>query len=47
MVAWRRLAEVPDGDESLLWLYGVARNVVRNHRRFRAIEALSCTARCP
>lgn len=32
-VAWRRIDEVPDGDESLPWLYGVARNIVRNHKR--------------
>lgn len=33
LVAWRRIDEVPDGDESRLWLYGVARNVIANHRR--------------
>lgn len=33
MIAWRRIDEIPAGDESLPWLYGVARNVVRNHRR--------------
>lgn len=32
LVAWRRLAEVPDG-EALLWLYGVARRVLANQRR--------------
>ena len=32
-VAWRRIADVPNGDDALPWLYGVARNVVRNHRR--------------
>ena len=32
-VAWRRLGAVPDGDEALLWLYGVARNVLSNRRR--------------
>lgn len=30
---WRRIDRVPEGDESLLWLYGVARNVVRNSQR--------------
>jgi DNA-directed RNA polymerase specialized sigma24 family protein len=25
--------QAPDGDASLLWLYGIARNVVRNARR--------------
>ena len=33
VVAWRRESEVPNGDEALLWLYGVARNVVRNRLR--------------
>ena len=30
--AWRRLADIPDGDE-LPWLYGTARRVLANHRR--------------
>lgn len=33
MVAWRRIADLPSGEESLPWLYGVARNVVSNQRR--------------
>lgn len=32
-VAWRRIDDVPDGGEARLWLYGVARNVLSNHRR--------------
>src|SRR5262249_59532683 len=32
-VAWRRLAQVPAGDEARLWLYGTARRVLANHRR--------------
>jgi RNA polymerase sigma-70 factor, ECF subfamily len=28
LVAWRRLDRVPTGDESKLWLFGVARNLV-------------------
>ncbi|MDF5751831.1 RNA polymerase sigma factor [Spongiactinospora sp. TRM90649] len=32
-VAWRRLAEVPDGEEAVPWLYGVARKVLANHHR--------------
>lgn len=32
-VAWRRLHEVPPGPDARLWLYGVARNVVRNSMR--------------
>ncbi|WP_433170573.1 RNA polymerase sigma factor [Actinoallomurus sp. CA-150999] len=31
--AWRRVADIPDGDEARLWLYGVARRVLANHRR--------------
>ena len=33
MIAWRRLDEVPAGDEARLWLYGVARRVLSNHHR--------------
>ena len=33
LVAWRRVDQAPEGEETLLWLYGVARNVVRNFRR--------------
>ncbi|WP_433224681.1 RNA polymerase sigma factor [Microtetraspora malaysiensis] len=32
-VAWRRIDELPEGDEARLWLYGVARRVLANHRR--------------
>jgi RNA polymerase sigma-70 factor (ECF subfamily) len=32
-VAWRRRDHPPDGDDARLWLFGVARNVVTNHRR--------------
>ena len=35
LVAWRRLDDVPPGDEARLWLYGVARGVMRNHARSR------------
>ncbi|MCW2917157.1 MAG: polymerase subunit sigma-24 [Actinomycetia bacterium] len=31
--AWRRIGSVPDGEEAKLWLYGIARNVLANHRR--------------
>lgn len=35
-IAWRRLDQVPAGEEALLWLYAVARNVLHNeHRRRR------------
>lgn len=33
LVAWRRLAHVPPADEARLWLYGVARRTLANHRR--------------
>lgn len=33
LVTWRRLDEAPSGDEERLWLYGVARRVLANHRR--------------
>ncbi|MDH2427371.1 RNA polymerase sigma factor [Sphaerisporangium sp. TRM90804] len=32
-IAWRRVADLPPGEEARLWLYGVARNVLANHRR--------------
>jgi RNA polymerase sigma-70 factor, ECF subfamily len=34
-VAWRRLDEVPEGDEARLWLYGTARRVLANQARAR------------
>jgi RNA polymerase sigma-70 factor (ECF subfamily) len=33
LVLWRRIGEAPDGEEALLWLFGVARRVVANQRR--------------
>ncbi|GII64734.1 hypothetical protein Skr01_48190 [Sphaerisporangium krabiense] len=32
-IAWRRIAEVPEGEQATLWLYGVARKVLANHYR--------------
>jgi RNA polymerase sigma factor (sigma-70 family) len=32
-VAWRKIDTMPSGHEARLWLYGVARNVLANHRR--------------
>jgi len=32
-IAWRRIDRVPEGEEARLWLYGVARKVLANHRR--------------
>jgi RNA polymerase sigma factor (sigma-70 family) len=33
LACWRRLADVPDGGSTRLWLYGVARRVLANHHR--------------
>jgi RNA polymerase sigma-70 factor, ECF subfamily len=33
LIAWRRLDDLPAGDEARLWLYGVARRVLANQRR--------------
>ena len=33
VVAWRRIDELPQSPEDRLWLFGVARNVVRNTKR--------------
>lgn len=33
LVAWRKFSSISDADETLLWLYGIARNVVRNLQR--------------
>jgi RNA polymerase sigma factor (sigma-70 family) len=33
LVAWRRMSVVPNSDAARLWLFGVARNTLRNHRR--------------
>lgn len=34
-VAWRKLEQAPAGDAALLWLYGIAHNVVLNDGRSR------------
>jgi RNA polymerase sigma-70 factor (ECF subfamily) len=33
--AWRRIDALPHGEEARLWLYGVARKTLANHRRGR------------
>ncbi|WP_371780546.1 RNA polymerase sigma factor [Streptosporangium subroseum] len=33
VIAWRRMDELPHGEAGRLWLYGVARRVLANHRR--------------
>lgn len=40
LTAWRRLDDVPDGDETRLWLYGVARRVLANLHRGAARREL-------
>ncbi len=41
LIAWRRLESLPPGDEARLWLFGVARNVLRRDvSRERAIDAV-------
>ncbi len=47
-IAWRRLDQVPGGDEALLWLYVVARNVIQNDRRRqqRRSDLVERVARC-
>jgi RNA polymerase sigma factor (sigma-70 family) len=50
LIAWRRLADVPTGEKTRLWLYGVARRVLANRhraeqRRTRLGERLAETLR--
>jgi len=33
LTAWRRLGDLPPGDDATLWLYGVARRVLANYYR--------------
>jgi RNA polymerase sigma factor (sigma-70 family) len=41
LIAWRKLDSLPPGDQARLWLFGVARNVLRRGAsRDRAIEAV-------
>lgn len=49
-VAWRRIDDVPDDGTELYWLYGVARNAIRNldrsgRRRSRLVERLRSLGR--
>ncbi len=39
LVTWRRFEDVPRGEETLLWLYGVAANVAAHQRRSIARSA--------
>lgn len=51
LVAWRRLADVPDGDAGLLWLYRVAHRVVghewRGASRRRRLTSRVASRRAP
>jgi RNA polymerase sigma factor (sigma-70 family) len=33
LVAWRRFGDIPSGQQGRLWLFGVARRTLGNHRR--------------
>lgn len=33
LVAWRRLADAPNGEEVVPWLFGIARRILANHYR--------------
>jgi RNA polymerase sigma factor (sigma-70 family) len=33
LIAWRKFDDMPGNDETLLWLYGIARRVLANRRR--------------
>ncbi len=54
-IAWRRLDDIPRGEQSLYWLYATARRVLVNHRRaerrranlISAIESESLAASSP
>lgn len=36
LIAWRRIDDVPEGEETIRWLYGTARKVLANQRRAQA-----------
>ncbi|GAB2495248.1 RNA polymerase sigma factor [Nocardiopsis aegyptia] len=43
---WRRIDDVPPGDQARPWVFGVARHVLANHRRgARRVNALSARLR--
>jgi DNA-directed RNA polymerase specialized sigma24 family protein len=46
-VAWRRINKVPEEDETLRWLYGVAHNVLANRRRGERRSNRKCWPRSP
>jgi RNA polymerase sigma factor (sigma-70 family) len=38
LIAWRKMPDVPYGDQGRLWLYGVARRVLSNYHRHETVE---------
>ncbi|MGY1855168.1 RNA polymerase sigma factor [Modestobacter sp. SYSU DS0290] len=38
LIAWRRRADLPAGDERRLWLFGVARRLLAEHHRSAAVR---------
>jgi RNA polymerase sigma factor (sigma-70 family) len=38
LIAWRKLEDVAEDEESRLWLYGVARRVASHHHRHEKVE---------
>lgn len=38
LIAWRRVEDIPEGDQARQWLYGVARRTLANHRRHQQVE---------
>jgi RNA polymerase sigma factor (sigma-70 family) len=50
-VAWRRLDDLPTGDDRILWFYATARRVLANHhrrvrRRDELIDRIASELRC-
>ncbi|HEX5608853.1 MAG TPA: sigma factor [Solirubrobacterales bacterium] len=50
LVAWRKVGQIPSGEEARLWLFGVARLVLANHLRGSAAAVglrSGCAAKSP
>jgi RNA polymerase sigma-70 factor, ECF subfamily len=44
LIAWRRITDLPSGEQARLWLFGVARRVLANQRRrHRSQDQLAVT----
>jgi RNA polymerase sigma-70 factor (ECF subfamily) len=44
LIAWRRITDLPSGEQARLWLFGVARRVLANQRRrCRSQDRLAAT----